>query len=195
MSKEQFRNSLRAAVRGLWLGALSSYEFPDAFGAALDKYLKQAFDTGMARYDISPEDYTDEDIEAFQQLLNRQYESLPGFRDWIVSNSKPFEGKLDTVLARVEIWANRYDEAMDLGRMRAGGDERLLWKINPVKEHCETCRALDGWVKRASYWEQLRIEWQIYPKSEKLQCHGYRCGCTLQPTRRPLSKGKPPIRL
>lgn len=192
MSKDQFRNSLRAAARGLWSGALSAYGFPDAFGAALDKYLRQAFDDGMARYGVEPADYTDDDIEAFQKFLTGQYEHLEGLTDYIVTQHKQFGGKLETVLARVEMWANRYDEAGDIARTRAGADENIEWKLGRA-EHCETCAALSGWVKRGSYWQKLRDTEQIYPKSPRLRCNGYNCKCVLQPTRKPLSKGRPPI--
>ena len=165
MSKDQYRSSLRAAARGLWLGALSAYEFPDAFGASLDRYLREAFDEGMAYYGIEPEDYTDEDIKVFQDFLMNQYSYLPGLTDFIVSQGKVFGGSLESVLVRVEMWVNRYDEIRDIARARAGADEKQEWQGTPGKQHCETCYGLIGWVKRGSYWQRFYDETGIRPKA------------------------------
>lgn len=193
MSKDQYRDSLRAAARGLWIPVLSAAEFKDSFGLSLDKYLKQAFDEGMARYDLMPEDYTDEDIQVMQDFLTNQYGFLDGLTDFIVAHSKPFGGSLESVLTRVELWANRYDEIRDIARTRAGADEKQEWRMGATGEHCSSCYALAGWVKRGSYWDKFYQDTGLRPRSEKLECHGYRCLCTLQPTRKAMSKGRPPI--
>lgn len=191
--KTDFRNSLRAAVRGLYLGALSRAEFTDSFKRSLQRHLILAWDEGASRYGISPEDYSEEEQAALEDFITDQYGFVSSFADDIQAQSKKKGGALEPLLARVDIWVNRYDEACSLARTMAGADEPQIWKVNPRKEHCATCVALDGWVKRGSYWQQFYEETGIRPQSLDLICHGYRCGCALKPTRQPLSKGRPPV--
>lgn len=187
-----FRQSLRAAVRGLWMGLFSTTEFVDAFGSALDRYLRMAWDESAKKFGIEPDDYTDKDRMTFGDLLNAQYGFLLGFAKDIESGNKKNGGVLDPFLLRVDAWANRWNDVYNAGLVHFGTDEKLIWVVSPGKVHCDTCGSLNGWVKRASYWKEWSAETGISPQSHTLICRGYRCGCKWQPTQRPISKGRPP---
>ncbi len=189
---DAYRTSLRAAVRGLWVGALSHAEFTDAIQRAIEHYLTQAWREGAAPYDLTLDQLSDAEVRALKDMIATQWSYVPAFTDAIVRGSKANGGMLSPLLDRVARWVNRYDETVNLARMMAAADEKLIWHTHPKKQHCRTCGPLDGWVKRASYWRQFYEETGIRPRSKKLECGGWVCGCSLDPTRRPLSKGRPP---
>jgi hypothetical protein len=84
---------------------------------------------------------------------------------------------------RAALWANRwteaYNEAVRLIVVNSGG--KLQWQMGATEEHCDTCAALDGLVAYASEWEDAGVRPQNAPNST-LQCGGWRCDCSLQPT-------------
>ena len=59
-----------------------------------------------------------------------------------------------------------------------------------LKDNCRTCLALDGKVKRASFWDTTGVHPQA--TNGTLECNGYNCGCELIPTDEPLSRGPLP---
>ncbi len=192
---EDFRAALRSAVRGLWSGALSLAEFYDIWDESLDRYLTFAWAEGAERYGISSEDYTQDDINARDQFILNQQNAAEQLGLDIVEKNKVHGGDLEKILSRVNIWVLRYDELVSIARMTYAKDEKLRWTINPEKDHCHTCLPLNGWVKRASYWQKFYSDTGIRPKSESLACHGIWCGCELKPTGLPISKGRPPVNL
>lgn len=192
-NRDQFKSSLRAAVRGLWLGALSQAEALDSFRLSLAEYLTRAWAEGIARYDLTLDDLSPEEAVALETFIAQQRAYAPAFLTEVAAQSKAHGGALAPLFARVDLWVNRYDEALNLARMMADRDQALVWNVTAGKLHCRTCGALKGWVKRASYWLQFYEETGVRPKSRNLECHGFLCGCSLDPTRRPLSKGRPPV--
>ncbi len=190
---ETFRAGLRAAVRGLWSGALTANDFVEHFMVALERGLHAAWEEGMQRYGVAPEDYSDAEKTALSDFITRQKSFVPALMMDIRDSDKASGKALGPLLARVEMWANRYGELKSIALTMAGQDESLLWQGTPGKAHCPTCYALIGWVKRASYWAKFRDETGIYPHSPILVCSGVRCGCGYRPTRMALWKGRPPV--
>ncbi len=189
---DAYRASLRAAVRGLWVGVLSHAEFTQSMNVSIENFLTKAWREGIAPYHLTMDDLSDAELRAFKDFVATQWGYVPAFADAIVAGSKAQGGPLQPLLDRVARWVNRYEEAVNLARLLAGEDQALLWRVHPKKDHCRSCAALDGWVKRASYWAAFYQETGIRPRSHKLECKGFLCGCELVPTRRPLSKGRPP---
>ena len=74
--------------------------------------------------------------------------------------------------------------------MEGEKDPKLRWVLGPTKTHCRTCSKLSGKVKRASWWRDNVMPQQ--PPNESLECQGWKCGCVLEPTDEPLSRGRMP---
>ncbi len=111
-----------------------------------------------------------------------------------VIRTKQTNGKqeVDTTLraasSRLPMWINRYRDVVNTAKLMAGEDVKLVWRIGPTKEHCRSCSRLNGKVKRKSQW----IASGIRPQSPQLECHGFNCLCTLNPTSEPASRGPLP---
>lgn len=188
-----FQAGIRAAVRGLWLGALTRSQFIDSMTTTLENGLNYAWRDGAEACDVPPEDWTTAEVKQMSNYIDNQVSFVPSFADDIKADSKAKGGTIDQFLSRADIWANRYNELRDIARLIYCEDERLEWRVDKSKENCRTCLPLDGWVKRASYWRDWSDETGIYPQSENLICGGYHCGCGRYPTRKPISKGRPPV--
>ena len=193
MSKETFRSSLRAAVRAHWAGVLNRREFRDSFESSLDKYLREAWNVGGAHYGITQEDYTQRELNQRDRFILEQIKLADGFAEDIAKNAKAKGGALESLLSRVDLWANRYDELSNIARVMAAEDSPLRWMLGKTDKHCVSCSSLRDWVKRASYWDDFYKETGLRPQSEKLACNGYHCACRLSPTRMQISKGRPPV--
>ena len=100
-----------------------------------------------------------------------------------IVNARELELPLEPLTRRASLWAQRwtetYNEAITLIVGARGGN--LVWRLGATKEHCSTCAALDGIVAAASEWEMLNVRPQAAP-NPVLECGGWRCGCSLQPT-------------
>jgi len=189
-----YRAAVRAAVRGVWTGAFTSADQgSDALYPAIRRYFLLAFDEGMAVCGVQPEERTEKERKALVDRIKEELSHVGGFMDAVYEGRKGSETErpLAQFLGRAEMWVNRYTELRDLGKMLACGDKKLRWTWHPEKEHCSSCAKLNGKVKRASQWEEARAR-GIYPQSPALECGGYKCGCTLEPTDEPMSKGRLP---
>jgi len=187
--KDSFQLNVRAAVRALWTGAWDANEFAASMWNAIDRgytaaWLEGAGDYGIKNYD----DLTPPELAALAQAVDDAVSYAPGFAEAIQAGSKANKGKLAPLLKRAEMWVVRYDGIMSLARTMAGADQSMMWVIGPTEQHCRDCSALNGKVKRGSYWQGAGV----LPQIPGLECHGFNCLCQLVPTTAPISKGKLP---
>ena len=80
---------------------------------------------------------------------------------------------------RVVIWVNVASSIYEMGRTYDKNDPFLKWVRDPVKMSCGDCIRLNGQVHRASAWKSSG--W--FPRSNGLECKGFRCGCRYIQTR------------
>ncbi len=181
-----FGRSVRAVVRALWKGIITSAEFIRTMQITLDRGFEQAWREGALTVGITPDERTAEEDRARLELLLISLNSLAGFAAFIVKNQQPV-GKQSTVFNRAKLWINRYNEVRNLAIQMSGADKKLIWNVGPT-EHCIDCVRLNGKVKRASQWKAANIA----PQSHLLNCFGSHCQCETVPTDKPLSKGPLP---
>lgn len=186
-SYDDFRANLRSAVRGLWSGALSEGEFVTAFNDTIDVRLREAYNNVANRYGIAEDEFTEQEQNWIDNFIVEQILQTGNFTDTILENQKP-NGTLTPLLDRVELWSNRYNQVENNASTFFGENQKLIWSVSPNKVHCRNCGRLDGYVKRASQWRDYPLE----PQSSNLACGGYKCGCSLDETDLPLSKGRLP---
>lgn len=184
-----YRSRIRSAARGLWVGALDYDQFyDDLWAITIPGGITAAWYEGAAECGILPSELTAEEKQAMGTFIWQQQQHIDSFATFIMDNSKARGGKLSHVMGRVETWANRYNEAKHLAMGMACGDQKLVWQLGPTKVHCGTCLKMNGKVKRASQWDRAGVR----PQSPELECGGWRCLCTLNPTDAPMSMGPLP---
>ncbi len=187
---DQYRKGLRSAIRGLWAGALTLGQATSAFEAAIERRITQAWNEGAAECDIAPDELSQVEILARDEFVENQIEFAPSFLADVAANSKKNKGKLKPQLQRVELWVNQYSSAKQTSEAMACGDEKRIWVLGRTEQSCQTCLALNGQVRRMSFWEK-----HVLPRNarnDKLQCLGFNCDCTLRKTNKPITRGRLP---
>lgn len=182
-----YSRDLRGLCRALWNGGMTKFEFVDGLFTAMRRGLAQAWQDGRDR--VGAGRMTDEDMLRVQDIVSEQATYAPGFADFIEENSKASGRKFMDILPRAELWMNRYEEIANEAVLLAAGEQRLKWVWNPLKEHCNSCRDLNGRVYTAKTWTKQNIQ----PGSKQLECGGWRCGCRFEPTDDPITRGPFPV--
>lgn len=180
--------SVRAAVRGFWRGDLDFFMFVDTMNVTINRGFTRAWHEGIARCGLLPGDMTLEEIGRLNTEINSEISHILGFATSIEQGSKANNGKLAGHIKRAEMWSARYSAIRDLASSIGCPDLKMMWVMNPLKEHCSDCLNLDGRVYRSSVWRK----YGIYPRMHALACRGFKCGCRFQPTTSPVTPGFPP---
>jgi hypothetical protein len=184
-----FRRNLRSAIRGLWSGAITKRQALSTFRSAIERAIDQAWLEGAAECGIQEDDLTTEELTKRDEFIFEQGDFAEGFIDVIADNSKANGGQLTPLLQRGEMWVNQYSSASQQSEALACANEKREWVIGRT-EHCRTCLALNGQVRRMSTWANT-----VLPRNapnEKLECGGYRCQCILRKTNKPITRGRLP---
>lgn len=188
---EQYGISLRTAARGLWAGRTTIEDFIEMMESSIRRGFNRAWNEGAKSCGILPGERTRAEQEKLDQLIAQQKGFIFGFGEWIEENSKAEKKLLRNVLARLQLWINRYEETKAIAQQMTCQDQKLEWIWDPRKEHCQTCRKLNGRVYRASIWQQIDIRPRD-TRPGKLECRGFRCGCELAVTDKRVTPGRRP---
>lgn len=185
-SEATYLASLRYNVRGLWTGAYTPVEFVDNALTIFRREFPRAWAEGAARCGIRPDEYSDAERAALEDAINQEVIYAVSLASDIVDNNKAAGGKLGALLARLPLWVNRLRDLRNRAALMACGDKKMEWVYGDT-QHCDDCAGYHGKVYRASTWARYGVS----PQSRCLACRGYRCRCTLVPTDKPASKGRP----
>ena len=191
---DDYQLSVRAAFRRLWAGLTSEYEFTDEMVSTMTRGLHRAWNQGAAVCGIKEDELSEDEINARDDLINSQFEYLPGVAAWIVQKRQEYvlAGKTPNVrnmttmlYTRAAMWVNRFREAENKAKAMACADFKAQWRRGPTSESCSTCAGFDGRVYRFSTWQK----YGALPGVHALACHGFKCLCSLEKTDLPITKG------
>jgi hypothetical protein len=185
---DSYRRNIRAATRALWLGAMDFDQFFAAMETAIRMGIPQAWHEGARECGVQPSELTSEERLAMQRAVLDELNYVTDFGLVIEAGSKANGGKLTPLMNRAALWVNRYKDITNRAKTMACGDQKLMWVLGKTKEHCASCLKLNGKVKRASQWDRAGIR----PQHPDLECGGWRCECSFEPTDEPMSKGPLP---
>lgn len=186
-----FRQNIRALVRGLWTGNIGLADFIDGMELAIRTQITIAWNEGAAECGIRPDELTVDEINKRTEFIDNQIGYVTGFAEAIADGSKANKGKLTPLFQRAEMWINRYNEAKTYGAAMACGDEKREWHLGPTEQHCRSCAGFHGRVYRYSTW----LGHNALPQNSNLACHGFNCRCRLDPTDKRVTPGKFPAGL
>lgn len=175
-----YLRTISTLVRQLYGGEISESSFVDRMADLVQAQLIRAWNEGMRENGLDPqEEMKEEWITKRDELILNEYNFVDGFAADIVAGSKE-EASIDGFLARAEVWANRYNDVVNISIVTTK-EQKLKWELGATEEHCATCAALNGIVAWASEWELAGVRPQNPPNSS-LECGGWRCDCRLTPT-------------
>ncbi len=180
---EQYRSRLWGAMTRLFNGGRDG-AFVSTFLRSIDTQLTQAWDKGAEDVGVQRDEQTEADRTILTAIIDNETQFVERIMGEIADDRdngmlpEDFQKKYG---ARVDLWANRYTETVNRARMQMGSKTRLEWKLGATEEHCETCAKLNGIVAFGVEWDQARLHPQM-PPNDQLECGGWRCDCSLEPT-------------
>lgn len=183
-----YRHSLRARVRGFWVGVFNFADFVDGFSRDISEGITQAWTEGTAECGILPSEWSVAEVQARSAFVTSQIMQVNGFATAIEQNTKAQDGKLGPLLRRTELWVNRYPEAKFQAAALACGDRKKVWVLGPTEKHCKSCGGFENRVYRYSVW----LANGGMPRARALTCNGFNCLCRLEDTDQRMTPGRFP---
>jgi len=178
---------IEGLVRGVYAGNIAGV-FIDTMANLISGQLTQAYNQAWTDEEGQGEfpDYLQVSLD---DMILGQYDFVDQYYRDIV-DARLDQTSIDPLLMRAGMWALRwteaYNEAVRLITLENGGN--MEWVEGDTEHKCDTCLALDGKVARASEWDALGLRPQNAP-NKKLECGGWRCGCSLVPTNKRRTAG------
>ena len=174
---EFYARALKGLVRSVYNNMMGG-EFIDIMANLIQGQFTQAFQYAL---DEVGADWFPELEALLAEMIASEYSHVDGFFRAIV-DARIDETPIGPLLSRADIWANGWNNAYNAAKMLIAAlfGERLVW-VYGAAEHCDTCRSLNGIVTFAREWEALNVRPQN-PPNPLLECQGWRCKCSLQPT-------------
>lgn len=186
---QDYRDGIRANVRGLWRGVLTRSQFEGNMEMLVKRGMAFAFAEGAKENGMTPQDYTDKEVLALQDIVDSEVAQISGFADAIEA-ARADKKPLEPLMTRADLWIARYQDVAGRARVLTGQDRKYRWELGPT-EHCTTCANLAWQVRRGSFWQSHVLPQN--PPNEKLECKGYRCQCRLVETvLEPITQGRLP---
>lgn len=143
--------------------------------------VNRAFRDGLIDGGVEDEPDADE-MEWIESYIAEQRGFVREIADEIYREGGGFDP-----LARAPMWFNKsIYPAYEQGLFSASANATLEWVYGDA-EHCHSCTALNGQVRRTKVWQKT-----VLPKSDELECKGFNCKCNLVPTDRPVTRGRLP---
>jgi hypothetical protein len=169
-------------VRDVLLSASGPQPFLDrrSFGVTMRSLLKrygfEAYKDGLRQGGVTVDQMDPDDASDAMRVFIQESAYINGLADDV------FKAKAVTqtnAQARAQMWGKSLQNFNDAGLLSADRNGMYRWDMDPlINEHCIDCKRLDKQVHRLKTWQSRAL----MPRSSKLSCHGYNCGCRLTKT-------------
>lgn len=162
---------------------LAGGSFGTDFADAISAGLNEAWRAGMRQNDVT--DMLPEWQDTVDGIIADERSHIPDFAGWLteVANNADTMGQAITqAQVRLSLWIGRYQDVFNQAVL-ASADEKtkLKWVMGATEKHCTTCQGLDGIIAYQREWEAAGVRPQSPPNGQ-LECGGWNCLCSLQPT-------------
>lgn len=158
-------------------------DFGIDFANAVEEGLNEAWRAGMRENNV--EEMLPEWQDVLDGIIAEERSHIPDFAAYLTEAANTAESMgaaITQVQARLDMWIQRYQDVREQA-VRESQDETTKeeWVIDPEKENCVTCAALNGIVAYAREWDEAGFHPRDFP-NPMLECTGAHCGCERRPT-------------
>lgn len=181
---EQYLRQLRQYSRDYYNGKTDDGQFLDSMIGSISNQINRAWNEGMRTNGLDPQtDKDDEMRDRIAELVRNEQDHITNLAD-LINQQREAGADMTAINARVDVWANRYTDVVNIAKVETGEDnQRFIW-IYGDTEHCETCADLNGKILTAKEWRESGYHPQ-QPPNDLLDCGGWRCKCRLEKTKKP----------
>lgn len=150
------------------------------FGIAVRSLLKQygteAYRDGLAAGGVTVDALDPEDSAEMARVFVEQAAYITGLTEAAYADKSLTPAN---AIGRAQMWGKSLQEFVNAGLMSANANGMYRWDMGTfIEEHCPDCQRLSGQVHRLKTYTAHNV----MPRSSKLACKGYRCGCKLTKT-------------
>lgn len=181
-TEEAYYRQVWNRILELYRGQIDSGEFVDAMAGIIEEQLTKAFREALRDNDMDAEMVKEEPYaSALEDMILNEFDFVDGLGSDVQAAAEAGTG-FEAFQARAQMWSNRYKDAYNQANALIASEEgmNLVWIFGDT-DHCSTCQQLNGIVAKASVWDELGVKPQ-QPPNDVLECGGYRCQCSLEPT-------------
>jgi 2'-5' RNA ligase/phage portal protein BeeE len=175
--KREFADELDVARHG----EVTKRRYINILTKMFDRFSGLLWDAGLEDGGVDPSEKTAEDEQKRLSMLAAQRRYITEFADTVFTREGDKESGVSEAQAvhkPLQWWTKSMLPIYYAALERAGGDPMMRWRMDPRKENCRTCFALDGQVHRYSDFTKRNF----LPSSLALECgKGGNCGCSLEP--------------
>ena len=182
-----YERSLWKATREFYNGDIDASGFIGHLIYLIEEQTRRAWNEGMRNVGLNPsKDMTPEYEAVLRGVIDSEFNHVLDFAA-AIQKAKEDGKDIAPFQSRVQLWANRYNEVVNLSEITCKPKELFEWVYGDT-QHCSTCAALNGVVATGEQWQASRYRPQS-PPNPFLECGGWRCQCRLVPTKKPATAG------
>jgi HK97 family phage portal protein len=181
-----FEDGVEDLLTDALAGRVERRRFGIILRSLIETAVRKAYFDGLSDGGITDAELDEDDIEWLDNWFDQQRAFVINLADAIYKDERVTE---DEVTGKPIMWWNQsvapsYAQALTSAAKNAAF-ERFL---GSAEDHCDDCPAINGQVRRASFWRKIGI-WNA---SKKTQCGGFFCDCTNGPSDKPITRGRFP---
>ena len=170
-TKDAFVSDVAASISDASNAVITPGAFAIRVRASLSKFGKAAYLDGLNDGGVEADTLEGDDSDTYATILAEQSGYVTDARRGITD----FSGDAES---RAQLWGNKSLELFyQAGVVSADKNGMYEWVYGDT-EHCADCLRLNGQKHRMKDW--IAEDWM--PKSDTLECHGFRCQCELKKT-------------
>lgn len=177
-----FEDILAEAIKG----NIDRRRFGTLLRNEIKKYIRLAYIDGLTDGGIADAELTDDDEAAIKAMAQEQSQYVSSIGETLFKGDGISEAEAN---GKPAMWWNKsIYPAYTAGLQSAAKNGYFEWVLNPDKENCKSCQRLNGQIHRMR--DYTKSGW--LPKSSKLECGGFACGCELIPRPNGKASGRLP---
>jgi len=183
-SEAYYNRELRRMVKNFYNGYLTDLDFIGVFANIIFGQTLRAYMEGLLKVGFDTNNMTGAMYAEIDEIRRNEENFVLDFIQQI-KDARDAETGFEQFFPRVDVWTNRYPDIVNRGVLAGAQHTGVLleWKLG-VADHCATCVSLDGTVALAYQWSVSGFRPQS-PPNDMLECGGWNCQCTLEPTDKP----------
>ena len=178
-----YASDLGTAVKQALAGKLTAKSLERSHKSYLTGYAREAYLEGMSEGGVEdPENEIEpEEEDGIKRWTKDQVQYVGDFAQAVIEarGDEALEAQIDT---RLDMWVKAMETLRGLGVVSAKGNVTGRFKLGSTKEHCDTCKELNGTKKRMKAWASSGLLPQT-PGNQNFKCGCWQCECTIVDTR------------
>jgi len=175
----EYQDEIARLMKQVGNGEITNDQFTQRMETMVSNEVTNAYINASGKTEL-----TADDLAIIEAKISQNLSAIPGLIDsvdlWI---AEEVDDLLKRIGKRAELWGNDIEGVWNQGFLRGGNDDQpIAWQLGAT-DHCITCSILANLVATRKEWRDSG--W--YPKSSRLACGGWRCGCSFIETDAPLT--------